>query len=258
MHSALYSGSVRHRRYVDKPHAFTYPLFLCYLDLGELPAAMSFGWLASSTRRAVVRFRRDDHLGDPAQPLDEAVRELVERETGRRPAGPIRLLTHPSYLGYVMNPLSVYYCFGDDGESMEALVLEVNNTPWGERHCYVLDASHRLRGSGAAQYAFQKAFHVSPFMAMDYTYRCRASLPDEHLVFHLENIKEEALAFDATLTLRRRALTRTNLARHLLRFPLMTLQVSAGIYYEALRLWWKGVTYYPHPHKLEEPQTHER
>ena len=258
MHSALYVGKVRHRRYVDKPHAFTYPLYLCYLDLGELPAALSFGWLASSTRRAAVRFRREDHLGDPAQPLDEAVRELVERETGWRPEGPIRLLTHPRYLGYVMNPLSVYYCFAGDGETLEALVLEVNNTPWGERHCYVLDAKRRMEGPGAAQYAFQKAFHVSPFMGMDYVYRCRVGAPEELLLFHLENHKDGSIEFDATLTLRRRPLDGRNLAVLLLRFPLMTLQVSAGIYYEALRLWWKGVTYYPHPHKLKESPTHER
>lgn len=258
MHSALYVGAVRHRRHVDKPHAFTYPLFLCYLDLAELPGCMTRGWLASATQRALVRFHREDHFGPTEEPLDQSVRNLVEGETGTRPTGPIRLLTHPRYFGYVMNPISVYYCFNAEDTAVDALVLEVNNTPWGERHCYVLDASSRIDEGAAAEYAFRKAFHVSPFMGMDYTYHCRASAPRKTLVFHLENWSQGTCAFDATLTLRRRPLSARNLAVLLLRFPLMTLQVSAGIYFEALRLWLKGVTYFPHPHKIKEATPHER
>ncbi len=258
MHSALYLGKVRHRRFADKPHAFTYPLFMAYLELDELPGALAHGWLASATHAAMARYRRDDHLGDPAQPLQESVRDLVERETGTRPSGPIRLLTHLRYFGYVMNPISVYYCFAANAEEVETLVLEVNNTPWGERHCYVLDAQSRMADKGADHYSFEKAFHVSPFMGMDYTYHCRATQPDSSLVFHLENWNAAGMAFDATLTLKRKPLSSAALAGLLARFPLMTLQVSLGIYFEALRLWLKGVTYYPHPHKLKEAVTHER
>ena len=159
--SCLYVGSVRHRRHTPRAHAFRYPLFLAYLDLAELDTVFRGRWLWSARRFALAWFRRRDHLGSPAMPLDQAVRDLVERHSGRRPQGPIRLLTHLRYFGYCFNPVSFYYCFDAQGEQVETVVAEVNNTPWGERHCYVLDGEPRLR------YRTSKAMHVSPFMPMD-------------------------------------------------------------------------------------------
>jgi DUF1365 family protein len=144
-------------------HAFGYGLFMAYLDLAELDEVFAGRWLWSTSRPALARFRRGDHLGDGGAPLDAAVRSLVEGETGERPAGPIRLLTQLAYLGYCFNPVSFYYCFDAAGERVVTIVAEVNNTPWGERHCYVLDA----RGGAGLAFAPRKALHVSPFMPMD-------------------------------------------------------------------------------------------
>ncbi|MEZ5451088.1 MAG: DUF1365 family protein, partial [Thiolinea sp.] len=130
MHSRLYVGRVNHRRYTPRPHAFSYRLFMLYLDLDELPTLFKPYWLWSVDRPNLARFRRRDHLGDPQQPLSEAVRERIEQETGRRPAGPIRLLTHFSYFGYRFNPVSFYYCFDAADQQLEYIVAEVNNTPW--------------------------------------------------------------------------------------------------------------------------------
>lgn len=244
MNSALYVGLVRHRRERPVRHAFRYRVFQVYLDLAELDDVFRGRWFWSTRRAALARFDRRDHLGDPAQPLDVAVRDLVEQATGRRPGGPIRLLTHLRYFGYVMNPVSFYYCFDATDTRVETIVADVSNTPWGERHAYVLPGAP---GHGALRFDFRKAFHVSPFMPMDQDYAWRFSAPGRRLAVHMINRDAEGPLFDATLALERRPITGLALAGVLLRYPAMTAQVIAAIYWQALRLWWKGVPYHPHP-----------
>jgi len=248
VNSCLYRGTVRHRRLRPVPHAFRYELFMLYLDLAELPHVYDGRWLWSTRRPALAWFRRADHLGDPAQPLDAAVRDLVAARTGRRPAGPIRLLTHLRYFGYVMNPVSFYYCFDPTGTAVETIVADVTNTPWGERHAYVLDVDARAGRHGVLRFTHAKTFHVSPFMGMDVRYDWRISVPGRRLLVHIDNRESaEEKAFDATLALRREALTGPALAGALARHPWMTAKVAAGIYWQAARLWMKGVPFLAHP-----------
>lgn len=249
--SCLYEGVVHHRRHLPIEHAFHYRLCQLYLDLDELDLVFR-GRIAWSTRGpALAWFRRADHLGDPNRPLADCVRELVESETGRQPSGPIRLLTHPRYLGFVMNPVSFYYCFDAAGDTVEAVVAEVHNTPWNERHCYVIDRPVRSPGEPAPEFA--KSFHVSPFLPMEMAYRWSVGQPGRSLSIRIENHDDRGRVFDAALSLRRRPITSANLLRSLVRFPLMTAQVFAGIYWQALRLWWKGAAYHPHPASRTAP-----
>ncbi len=199
-------------------------------------------WLWSAHRPACAWFRRADHYGDPRLPLDACIRTLVEQATGRRPAGPIRLLTQLRYGGYYFNPISIYYCFAPDDNRLEALVAEVTNTPWGERHCYVMSAEPQ----GRQHYRFPKALHVSPFMPMKLDYDWRCNPPGQALAVHMNVLQAGTRLFDATLSLRRRALTGSILAGVLLRFPCMTAKVIAAIYWEALRLWLKRIPYHGH------------
>jgi DUF1365 family protein len=179
---------------------------------------------------------------------------VVEAETGSRPAGPVRLLTGLRYLGHSFNPVSFYYCFDAAGERVEAVVAEVENIPWGERQAYVLARGERE--GNVLRDELDKTLHVSPLMGMDQTYAFSATEPGDRLSVHIESRPDGGAgggpdgagrSFDATLSLRRRELSRGLMAGLLARYPAMSLQVVAKIYAQSLRLKLKGARYFPHP-----------
>jgi DUF1365 family protein len=244
MQSRIYKGWVRHRRTAPTCHEFRYRIFMMYLDLAELPRLFDGVPFWSANRRALAWFKRSDYLGDPGKPLDAEVRDLVAARTGTRPAGPIRLLTHLRYFGYCMNPVSFYYCFEPAGDALVAIVAEITNTPWGERHQYVLPVSGRTQ---LQRFEFDKEFHVSPFMPMDMRYQWCFSAPSNRLFVNIQNFKEGEHVFDATLALRQEPITARALTRLLIGFPLMTLKVIIAIHWEALQLWRKRTPFHSHP-----------
>ena len=250
--SALYKGRLRHRRREPVRNEFTYPIFLCYLDLEEIPRLFDGRWLWSTRGPNLCWFRRRDYLGDPEVSLDETIRQLVEERSGERPRGPIRLLTNLRTFGVRMNPASFYYCFDEDGTTLEHLVVEITNTPWGERYCYVLsgndeDSPARIDGATVQTVHRTKVFHVSPFMPMEQQYRWRFAAPGERLLLHVDNLQDDRKLFDATVDLERRPWNGRELARALGGYPLMTVKVAVWIYLQAFKLWWRKVPFHSHP-----------
>jgi len=220
-------------------HEFSYDVAMPLLDLAEIDLVTGLHPLWSSRCPAPVWFRRADFLGDPRVPLDEAVRDLVEERSGRRPVAPVALLANLRTWGWLFNPISLYFFTERDGATIETLVAEVENTPWHERHSYVVGPPGRHR--------FAKAMHVSPFLPMDVDYVLRYRGPAEHLIVNLDVVRGDERLLGATLSLRRRTLDRRALGRLLWAYPGLTHRVSAGIYAQAARLRVRGAPFHRHP-----------
>ena len=230
---------------------------MVYLDLAEVDQVLALSRLWGRSAWCPARFKRDDYLKRGELDLDQSVRACVLEQTGTRPSGPIRMLTHLRYYGTIFNPVTFYYCFDDAGERVVFIVAEITNTPWKERHAYVLSAAAARRSSGQHQvlrWRFGKEFHVSPFMPMGMEYDWSFDAPGESLLVHMNLRHRESdippaktRAFDATLHLQRRELSASSMRWMLIRFPLLTLRVLARIHFEALRLWIKRAAVHPHP-----------
>jgi DUF1365 family protein len=256
MNSSIYEGIITHKRLTPAQNKFKYKLFLVYLDLAEIETVFKGRLLWSANRASLCRFRRSDHFGNQEFPLDQTVRDKVEKELGRRPNGPIRMLTHLRYFGYYFNPISIYYCFDETGSRPDVVVGEVSNTPWGEKHVYVLPVDDGFGGSGVSKnrlmkFSNKKCFHVSPFMKMDLEYYWQMTVPTEDLSVQIEVNNPKETMLDVKLELQRKAINGLNLAHLMLKYPWMTGQVIGMIYYQALKLWLKKVPYVPPPKKSE-------
>lgn len=255
MESCIYEGRVNHTRSKPAKHQFSYRLFLMYLDLDGLEAVFEKRWFWSTSRPALARFRREDHLGPEDQPLAESVRDFVQKETGSRPDGPIRLLTNLAYFGYCFNPVSFYYCFSADGETVNYIVSEVNNTPWGERDIYVMDCRKIAMSESSWRFRPTKKMHVSPFMPMEVEYDWVLSEPTDQLSVFMANSKDGVRIFNASMNLNRRRVTSWSLAFVLIKYPFQTAKIIFTIYWEALRLWVKRVPFHTHPGNEKEVAT---
>jgi DUF1365 family protein len=245
--SAIYEGTVTHRRYAPHAHAFSYRMAQLYLDLDEVDRVFDRRLFWSVNRKNFVEWRRADYLGPSDMPLAEAVRQRVREQTGRSIAGPIRMLTHLRYAGHIFNPVTFYYCFEPDGSTLDCVVAEITNTPWRERHAYALSVADAQTHGRAFHWDFAKSFHVSPFMPMDRRYDWRFTAPSDDLLVHMKVWDAEQLDFDATLSLARQPINGQSLAHVLWRYPLMTAQVVTAIHWQALRLWLKRNLVHDHP-----------
>ncbi len=253
LRSAVYEGTLAHARFGATAHAFSYGVAMAWLALEELPGALDAHPLWSARRPAPMRFRRQDFHGAPGIPLDDAVRATVAEATGSWPTGPIRLLAGLRTWGWSFNPIAFYFVLTPDGARIEALLAEVTNTPWNERHAYVLPVGG---GTAVDTVRFPKALHVSPFMDMDLDHAISATAPGADAVsIRMDDWRGEDKVFAATLRLHRRPLDRHTMGQVLRRHPLPAQEVSAGIYRQAVALRLKGASFRRHPKHTSSPRT---
>lgn len=248
--SAIYEGSVHHRRWTPVGHAFQQPLFQIYVDLAELDRVFEGSALWSVDRPNVAWLRREDYFGPSDVPIDEAVRAHVAAELGARPKGPIRMLTHARSFGMTMNPVTFYFGFDDAGVELAFVLAEITNTPWDERHAYLLDTRSARRVGAEYEWTFEKEFHVSPFMAMERTYRWTFSTPGDSLHVGMLVMHGDRKEFEAALVMRRKPLDPAALRRCLAAYPMLTFRIATAIYLHAARLAWNGARFHPHPRRL--------
>ena len=246
MESCLYEGNVVHTRMLPTFHSFKYNLFMLCVDLNELPHIFKPYWFWSSKSWNLAFFRRKDHLGDPKISLDISARNLVEQKTGSRPQGPISLITHFCYFGYRINPVSFYFCFDKNKKKLDSVIAEINNTPWGEQHCYVFKCAPYSKNK-KDKFTFDKQFHISPFMSMNLKYVWSLTRPSNKFSVEMETWENQKKILQVKFNTVRTQISHASLGRVLIQYPLVTFKVLWGIYFQAFRLWLKQVPFHTHP-----------
>ena len=246
MQSAIYKGRVIHHRKKPKEHLFSYNIFMMYLDLDELPDLFSTFLFWSSCSFNLAWFNRKDHYGKSEKSLTSSIKELIRKTYGKDFSGRITLLTHLRYFGYVMNPVSFYYCWDEKLQNIDYIIVEINNTPWGEQYCYVLDANdERLK------FDLTKKFHVSPFMSMEQDYTWEFNKPNKEITVLMKNYEKNEHLLTASLKLKKEKISSKNLMLVLISYPFITVKVVLAIYWQAFKLWFKNIPFHPHPkHKI--------
>ncbi len=273
MNSCLFEGQVLHSRKRPIKHQFWFSTFFFYLDLDELDRVFENRLLFSIRRFAFAQFRFSDHLShrktiSNKQEMREEVLRVLRDHGISRPIGPIRLLTQLRYIGFVMNPVNFYFCFDESGNRVEAIITEVNNTPWGEQHLYVIETEKAFKPTTESSQRIsannvKKAFHVSPFMPLKMTYDFDFRISPARLVVNISSFENQEKALSVGMSLKQKPITSSSLRLALIKYPLISWKVFAGIYWHALRLYLKRVPFYPHPrthdvaanncHKSEAP-----
>jgi DUF1365 family protein len=242
INSQLMTGSVRHRRFTPKQHNLNYDLFMPCLDIDEIPSLSKKVWGFGTHWWHWARFKREDYVGEGC--LKAAVQQKVAELTGVELDGRVLAVCHLRYLGLYFSPVNFYYLFDKHGQ-WQYLLAEVSNTPWNERHYYAIPADSGLNGEN---WQHEKAFHVSPFNPVEQDYVWKLKYAQQRIMVHLECHRQNK-EFDATLSLKGSPFDSTNLLKHLIKTPLMTVKVVIGIYWHALKLFLKKVPIYNHPNK---------
>ena len=245
--NSIYKGSIRHRRFLPGKRSFNYTFSMMYFDLDSASELFRVPGLTACDKFALAQFNRQDFHGSKEIPLKQHILDSVKSQLGIVCDGPVMVLTNLRILGWLMNPITLFYCFDQQGE-LVAIAIQVTNTPWREKVLYVLDPSAQCSSSDKyLHFRFQKKMHVSPFNPMKMEYKCILNKPGDRLFVHLENLQQEECHTDATLKLEARDLNHKSAAISALLNPLLTIKVAVEIYWNALLLFLRKNPVYDHP-----------
>ena len=263
MNSCIFEGKVLHARKKPVEHSFWFNTCFFYLDLDELDDVFSGHPFYSTQSWSVARFLFRDHMAHAPtisnrHEFRNEILNVLATENITEPIGKIGLLTQLRYFGFVMNPVNFYYCFSESDQRVVAIIAEVNNTPWGEQHLYVLPQTHQADGDQLEATNVDKCFHVSPFLPVDMTYDFHFTSRSNDLEtdggtdglgINIANFQDGERMVNVSMKLKRAEITFQSLSALLVRYPLYSWKVFAAIYWQALRLYWKKVPFFPHPKK---------
>ena len=246
--SALYIGTIEHRRLAPIENIFSYSVCYYFIDLDEVKTLFRWPLFFSYETPAVLSFWRKDYLGKKEIPLKQAIKNILFEKTEKEFNGSIKLLTNISYFGFCFNPVSFYYCYSATDGSLEYVISEITNTPWGEKHQQVFRFD---QNEVKKTFQFPKDFHVSPFMPMSIDYTWVFHRPKEDLFVYMQNRNkgEKNLIFDSTLKLKRKNINLVTILASFLKFPFITFKTMIAIYYQAAKLYIKRTPFYTHPSK---------
>ncbi len=244
MKPALYTGKIAHRRHLPKAHGFTYPIFMYYLNLDMLDQLPDMGRWFSTSKMALSRFNRSDYYGNADETLSLAIKRRMYEITGEKVKGTVCGLLNMRTFGLYFSPVNFYYGF-DQKERFTHFLAEVSNIPWNERHQY----AHYV-GDGNFAPQNTKKFKVSPFNPVEQKYTWRITAPDSWLSVQLEVYDHRGKIFNAALNLKRSPFSLTTLRKKLLLKPAMTASTVTRIYWQALKLYLKGVPYIPYQKEM--------
>lgn len=241
--SCIYQGAVFHQRLRPLQHRFSYRIFFLAIDLDELPQLSKMGPYFKTERFAPLRFFAPDYLANKQQISRQDVWDKVVELGGDDKFGRIVLVGQMRCFGLYFSPINSYYCY-DHNDNLSYLVAEVSNTPWNERQYYLIDTNNNTSS--------EKTFHVSPFMDLDMRYHWQIQVPGEYLNLSIETIQDndkQRKLFTAAIVMKRQEFNNKNLLKNLLAIPVMTLKTLLGIYWQATKLYIKGVPYVAHSKK---------
>jgi DUF1365 family protein len=237
----VYLGDVKHRRFAVKKHTFSYPLYMMWVDLNNPEQLNGVHRQLGTTGFKALKFNQQDYLKSSNRTQQCT---LIERAHSQLSALGVNTTFKHVYmlgqlrcLGIYFSPANFYF-FGESEDNFSYMIAEVSNTPWNERHCYLVPLKKKVN--------FKKAFSVSPFMNLDMNYHWHIRHSLDKILIHIENKRGEALLFDASLRLKRADLTEQHVSKLLKRFPAMTWSICKGIYYQALKLFIKRVPFLGH------------
>lgn len=236
MESGIYTGTVFHERFYPTQHAFDYRIVMLWLHLDEIDEVNQNVRGFSTSGFAPIQFKRSDYLGPTTLPLKKCVLDKMSELNGTTLEGDVFFLGQVRNFGIYFSPVNFYFL--RQQHTFTHMLAEVSNTPWNERHYYLVDLD--------TQADSEKVFHVSPFNPIDMTYKWRIAQPSSHCNIALECHKQ-GKHFSAGVNLVRQEMNSTNLKRVITRIPVMTVKTIVGIYWQALRLWLKRTPIYTHP-----------